>query len=163
MVKIKLAFITDLQHIISVADATWKQTYAPIISREQIEYMYERNYTAEALREQMQDGTTFLLATEAGQAIGFAAYSLREDGIVIIPKLYVMPEVQRKSIGKLLLGEIERVGVKNKCSYIELNVNRKNSAIYFYKKMGFELYEKADIAYGKFWLNDYVLRKKISQ
>jgi hypothetical protein len=59
------------------------------------------------------------------------------------------------------LGEIEKIGAKNNCAFIELNVNRKNNAIYFYKKMGFELHEKADIAYGKFWLNDYILRKKI--
>jgi GNAT superfamily N-acetyltransferase len=109
MVKIKLAFIADIPHIIAVADATWKQTYAPILSSEQIEYMYERNYTTETLTEQMQDGNTFLLASEEQQPLGFAAYQWREDNIIYIPKLYIKPDAQRKSVGKLLLEEIERI------------------------------------------------------
>ena len=60
------------------------------------------------------------------------------------------------------MGEVEKKKKKNKLLYVELNVNRKNPAMYFYKKMGFELLEKTDIAYGKFWLNDYVLRKSIA-
>lgn len=160
--KIRIAFITDIPKIIEVADATWRQTYTSIISQEQIDFMYERMYSAAAILQQMQDGVTFLMCFEDDKILGFVSYQIQEDNIIYIPKLYVKPEAHKKGIGKLLIDAVEKIALKNKVNFLELNVNRKNPAMYFYKKIGFELYEKVDIAYGKFWLNDYVLRKKIS-
>ncbi len=160
--KTRIAFITDIPKIIEVAETTWKQTYAPIISQEQIEFMYERMYTPEAILQQMQDGHTFMMCLEENTILGFISYVIREDHILYISKLYVKPDNQGKSIGRLLLKETEKIARKNHLPFIELNVNRKNPAMYFYKKMGFELFEKTDIAYGPFWLNDYILRKPLS-
>ncbi|MFN8282209.1 MAG: GNAT family N-acetyltransferase [Chitinophagales bacterium] len=160
--KIRIAFVNDISKILEVAEVTWKQTYAPIISQEQIDFMYERMYSKEAILQQMQDGVTFLMCLEDEKILGFVAYLKREDNIIYIPKLYVKPETHGKGIGKLLLQEVEKIALKNKADFLELNVNRKNPAMYFYKKLGFEMHEKVDIAYGKFWLNDYVLRKSVS-
>jgi hypothetical protein len=66
-----------------------------------------------------------------------------------------------KELASFYYWKLKRLRKKTKSDFLELNVNRKNPAMYFYKKIGFELYEKADIAYGKFWLNDYVLRKSL--
>lgn len=159
--KIRIAFVNDIPKIIEVAEATWKQTYASIISQEQIDFMYEKMYSKEAILQQMQDGVTFLMCLENDTILGFISYLKREDNCIYIPKFYVKPQTQGKGIGKLLFEEVERIAIKNKVTFLELNVNRKNTAMYFYKKMGFELHEKTDIAYGKFWLNDYVLRKNI--
>ena len=159
--KIRIAFITDIDKIAEVADATWKQTYAPIISQEQIDFMYERMYTKDAILQQMQDGVTFLMCLNEDKISGFISYLKTEENIISIPKLYVKPDTHKQGIGKLLLHEVEKIAQKNKADFLELNVNRKNPAMYFYKKMGFELHEKADIAYGKFCLNDYILRKQI--
>ena len=161
MYKIRIAFITDIPKILEVADATWKQTYASIISQEQIDFMYEKMYTQEAILEQMQNGHTFLMCLDNNKILGFISYLMREDNILYIPKLYIKPEAHGKGIGKLLIEEVIKIGQKNKIDFLELNVNRKNPAMYFYKKMGFELFEKVDIAIGKFWMNDYVLRYKI--
>ncbi len=161
MYKIKIAFIADIPKIVEVADATWKQTYASIISQEQVDFMYERTYSADALKEQMQNGVTFLMCMENDCILGFVAYEIKEEGILYIPKLYVKPETHGKGIGRMLLDAAENIAIKNRLDFLELNVNRKNPAMYFYKKIGFELHEKVDIAYGKFWLNDYILRKKI--
>jgi GNAT superfamily N-acetyltransferase len=159
--KIRIAFVSDIEKIIDVADATWKQTYKNIIYPEQIDFMYERTYTVDALKEQMQNGVTFLLYMEENSTLGFAAYKFNDENIIFIPKLYIKPQAQRKNIGRSLMMEIEKIAAKNKCDFMELNVHRKNPAMYFYKKLGFEMHEKADIAFGKFWLNDYVLRKKL--
>ena len=170
MQKIRIAFVNDISKIVEVAEATWFTTYKTIISQEQIDFMYERMYSKEAILQQMQDGITFLICLEEDKILGFVSYLIREDLnpkgnqiVIYIPKLYVKPETQRKGIGKILLHKVEKIAQKNKVDFLELNVNRKNNAMYFYKKMGFELLEKVDIAYGKFLLNDYVLRKKIEQ
>ncbi|MEN9448960.1 MAG: hypothetical protein RJA25_2250 [Bacteroidota bacterium] len=160
--KISIAFVKDIPKIIEISEATWQHTYAPIISQEQIDFMYERMYSAAAILQQMQEGHTFLLYNDDNQTLGFISYFIREDQTLYISKLYVKPKIQKSGIGKKLMGEVEKIAKKNKLLYVELNVNRKNPAMYFYKKMGFELLEKTDIAYGKFWLNDYVLRKSIA-
>lgn len=168
MHKIKIAFITDIPKILEVADATWKQTYRAFLSEEQVEYMYNKMYNPDALKEQMQTGSTYLMYLEDEKILGFACYQIKEDvygllkeQIVYLHRLYILPDTQGKGIGRSLLNEVVKIGQKNNCACIQLNVHRKNTAMYFYKKMGFELYEKVDIAYGPFWLNDYILRKSL--
>jgi len=168
MYKIRIAFITDIPKIIEVADAVWKQNYRAFLSEEQVEYMYDKMYSPEAITEQMQNGITYLMYLEDQQILGFAAYQIKEDAygilkddIVYLHRLYVKQNLHGKGVGKTLLYEVEKVAQKNHCPCIQLNVHRKNTAMYFYKKMGFELYEKTDIAYGPFWLNDYILRKSL--
>ena len=46
--------------------------------------------------------------------------------------------------------------------YLHLNVNRKNPALAFYKKLGYEIIETVDIPFAEFWLNDYVMAKSIN-
>lgn len=168
MYKIRIAFITDIPKIIEVADATWKKTYRVFLSEEQVEYMYEKMYNADAIKEQMQNGTTYLMYLENEKILGFVCYQIKEDAygllkndVVYLHRLYILPDTQGKGIGKTLMNEVTKVAQKNNCACIQLNVHRKNTAMYFYKKMGFELYEKTDIAYGPFWLNDYILRKSL--
>lgn len=166
--KIRIAFITDIPKIIEVAEAVWKQTYSAFLSEEQVEYMYNKMYDTDAITEQMQNGVTYLMYLEDQQILGFVAYEKKadvygilKDDIIYLHRLYVKQNLHGKGVGKALFIEVAKVAKKNHCPFIQLNVHRKNPAMYFYKKMGFELYEKTDIAYGQFWLNDYVLRYKI--
>lgn len=149
----------------NVAEATWKQTYAPIISREQLDFMYERTYTPEALATQMDGGAAFLVCREHENTLGFVSYEFRIDtngtNIIYVPKLYIKPEAQGKKLGKILLEEVAKTGKARHCEYVELNVNRNNPALHFYQKLGFTIFQTVDIPYDKFWLNDYVLRKEI--
>jgi GNAT superfamily N-acetyltransferase len=158
---IRIATILDIDRIIEIAEQSFKIHYKNIISQEQIDYMYERMYAPDALLQQMKDGATFLLFFDGGNPLGFASYFWKDDGGLYLSKLYVKQSFMRKKIGSALFEYIENIAKKNKSPYIELNVNRKNNAMYFYKAKGFELHEKTDTAYGKFWLNDYVLQLKM--
>ena len=45
---------------------------------------------------------------------------------------------------------------------MELNVNRNNKALEFYKKMGMHIAESGDFNIGGgFYMNDYIMRKKL--
>jgi hypothetical protein len=44
---------------------------------------------------------------------------------------------------------------------LDLNVNRYNKAKSFYEKMGFAVAYEEDIPIGKYWMNDFVMRKEI--
>ena len=78
-----------------------------------------------------------------------------------LQKLYVLPTEQGKGTGKILIAEVINLAKQAKGKVIELNVNRKNTAFNFYKKLGFEIYQTVDIPYHHFVLNDYVMRKSI--
>jgi ribosomal protein S18 acetylase RimI-like enzyme len=77
--------------------------------------------------------------------------------------LYVLPNYQGKGIGAMLLQKIEDYIQVGTDVYLELNVNRFNSAIAFYQKQGFEIIRTEDIDIGNgFFMNDYVMEKQIS-
>ncbi len=154
----------NIPDIISIAEITWNETYKSIISKEQIDYMLQLFYTNEVLIQQMRNlSHHFWLLTEDARVIAYThcIEDEKETNAVKISKLYVLPSHQGRGIGKLLLNHIE-----NECSHLNkkrmiLNVNRHNPAKEFYLKVGFEIIKKVDIPLGDFWLNDYVMEKKL--
>jgi len=157
--KIRIAFHSDIPKIIAVAEKVFKQHYASILSQEQIDYMYDKMYSHDSLLQQMKDGVTYFICEIDEIPVAYMAYFLKEDNNIYLSKLYVDMSMHKSGVGKQLYQTLENIAIKNKCDYIELNVHRKNTAMYFYKKMGFELHENADLACGKYSLCDYVLRK----
>ncbi|MCO4293362.1 GNAT family N-acetyltransferase [Solitalea sp. MAHUQ-68] len=157
----KIATSQDIDIIVALADQTWKQTYKGIISDEQIEYMYSNMYTPEALRKQQQEGNTFIIVYENDIPLGFSSFSKTDENIYKIHKLYVLPLTQGKGIGRFLIDSVISEIKPKGAEILELNVNRYNKAKQFYDKLGFKVHEEVDIPYGKFVLNDYVMRMKL--
>ena len=106
---------------------------------------------------------TYLLLIEDEKPVAFAAYSPREEDAEIykLHKLYCLPETQGKGYGKILINEVAAKTIKAGKHTLDLNVNRYNKAKSFYEKMGFEVAYEEDIAIGTYWMNDYVMRKKL--
>jgi diamine N-acetyltransferase len=160
---IRQAEYSDITAINHLAHETWWPTYTDVIPDEQIRFMLEDMYSEQALKQQIESGITFLLAESADKPIGFAAFSLTEpaEHVFKLQKLYVLPAAQGMGIGKKLLAEVTNHAKKNQGKILELNVNRKNPAFEFYKRLGFEIYQTVDIPYNQFVLNDYVMRKAL--
>ena len=160
---IRQANYSDITAISNLAAKIWWPTYTNVIPDEQIEFMLKDMYSEVALLSQMDAGITFLMAERKDLPVGFAAFSLTElENLVYkLQKLYVLPTEQGKGTGKILIAEVINLAKQAKGKVIELNVNRKNTAFNFYKKLGFEIYQTVDIPYHHFVLNDYVMRKSI--
>ncbi|MEJ7778088.1 MAG: GNAT family N-acetyltransferase [Daejeonella sp.] len=151
----------DIQVIHELAEKTWWPTYKPILSEEQIRFMIKNMYSENALQEQMKADVKFILAKRDEQVVAFAGYSIEEQQLLKIHKIYVLPSEQGKGTGKNLLAYLSDLAKELNVSQIELNVNRANPALGFYQKMGFQIIEKVDIPYHQFVLNDYIMRKAI--
>lgn len=163
-VSIKLASIEDIPTIVKIAYDTWFVTYEDVISQAQIEYMFGEMYTPESIFKQMDFYKhVFLILYQADRPIGFASYGKLEEPINTykLHKLYLLPSEQNKGFGRILLSEVEKEVAGLGANYLHLNVNRKNLALSFYEKLGYEIIETVDIPFAEFWLNDYVLAKKI--
>jgi len=138
----------------------WPQTYASIISGEQIEFMLEMMYSTSSLKKQMETGHHFLIIYEHNEAMGFASYAKeKEKETYKLHKLYVLPEKQHAGYGKALLHKVIEEIKKQKGSHLILQVNRTNEkAIAFYERNGFEIELSADFEIGNgFQMNDYIM------
>lgn len=161
--SIRVASPLDIPTISQLAEESWWPTYSSFISAEQISYMLKEMYAPLALAQQFTDGITFLVAERHGTAVGFAAFSEtnRQEQVFKLHKLYLLPSEQGKGTGKLLIAEVSARAKKLGGLILELNVNRGNKAVDFYKKQGFDIHQTLDIPYHIFVLNDYVMRKAL--
>ncbi len=160
---IRTAITSDIPTIQRVVAPAWRAVYGPILSSEQVEFMLEEFYNDTVLTDLITNTKQeFVLLFEDSEAKGFAAFSAREEDPSVhkLNKLYLLPECKGKGFGRMLMDEvISRVDARGG-KVIELNVNKYNDSHHFYRKMGFELAYEEDIPVGKYWMNDFVMRKK---
>ena len=126
--------------------------------------MFKERYSVEEISKQIKDGSqTYLLLLDDNEPVAFASYGPREENpeIYKLHKLYCLPETHGKGCGKALLNavfeQVAALGIK----ILELNVHRQNKARSFYEKMGFAIAYEEDIPIGRYWMNDYVMRKQL--
>ena len=164
MILLRKAKEEDIAIISALAEQIWPQTYAPYISKEQLRYMLNMMYNEGELLSQLQKGHTFLMSSENEKDVGFAGFSIIdiENQGYKLHKLYVLPEMHGKGIGKILINEIVDIAVRNGGKTLQLNVNRNNNAKDFYLKIGFRIKETVDLDLGNgFFMNDYVMELPI--
>jgi len=171
MKTIRRATPEDCKLIYELAVPSWKVAYSEILSDEQMEYMLEMMYSRESLTRQMHEGHIFFIALCDDVPCGFISFHLRVETrcdtslLYIIEKLYVLPQVHGKGTGRFLVekaGEHIRNLHPGKNFLFELNVNRNNCAVDFYKRLGFHIDREVDEYIGNgFYKNDYIMQKKI--
>lgn len=155
------ASAADIRTVIAIQEKTWEPTYRDILSREQIEYMFEKIYSPEALAAQMHAGQQFLILTSDQQPVGFSAVAEEKPGKFKLHKIYVLPATQGTGAGKFLLQETENFVKAQGGTVLSLNVNRYNKAKGFYENRGFRVVDEQDIPIGPYWMNDYILEKAL--
>ena len=153
----------DIPTIGYLAHTIWPEVYSSIIPQEQIQYMLKLMYSPDSLEQQM--GTQehqFIIAEIEGQEVGFAAYSKLKDATWKLHKLYVLPSMHGKGIGRALLDMVEEEVRTHQGAHLVLNVNKQNKAVRFYTSMGFEIEEEVvlDIGHG-FVMDDYIMGKDV--
>jgi ribosomal protein S18 acetylase RimI-like enzyme len=138
MVIIKAASKNDVSSIIDMAMQVWPQTYTPILGEVQVAYMLGLFYGPYTLERQMESNHTFLIASTQGADVAFASISPENDSAYKLHKLYILPTVQGKGVGKALIQHVQTMLQGLQVPLLRLNVNRYNtSAIGFYEKLGF--------------------------
>ena len=149
----------DIPLIASLADKIWHQHYPAIISIEQIDYMLQNRYSADAIKKQMQGGERFFLAFDNDEPLAYASVELRGEEYYM-HKFYIDVSKHRNGIGKkffdYLLQQIDW------SKPIRLQVNRQNyKAVNFYFKMGFVIERVGDFHIGDdYYMNDFVMVRK---
>ena len=158
-IKVKRLSKEELWQIRDLALQIFPVTYLEIVEQGQIDYMMELFYTPENLVKQFESGQVFLVIYLNETAAGYASYTpLNESGDFKLNKIYVDTSRQAKGLGRTLLNEViskvKTVGGRN----LELNVNKNNQAVGFYKAMGFRVKKEELLDIGKgFFMDDLVM------
>ena len=164
MILLRKAKEEDISTISDLAEQIWPQTYSTYISKAQLRFMLDKMYNQAELLGQLQSGHIFLIASENGKNIGFAGFSIidKENNTYKLHKLYVLPEMHGKGVGKTLINEVINLAIHEGGKTLQLNVNRNNNAKDFYLKVGFNIKETVELDIGNgFFMNDYVMEKKL--
>lgn len=155
---------SQLEIIQDLAKAIWPDAYGAILSQEQLEYMMEMMYSLDSLENQLKNNIVFLLVKEENDFIGFASYELnfQNSNKTKIHKLYILPTIQGKGVGKNLILHIQEIARKNSNAALILNVNKYNKAKDFYLHNQFEIADSLVVDIGNgYVMDDFVMVKKI--
>lgn len=165
MITISEAGLNDVKVIQEITNITWPITYGEILSKTQLDYMLGLFYSDEALTKQIENKEQlFYLISDSNSTIGFIGieHNYKDEAVTKIHKIYLLPETQGKGYGKKVFEFIEKLASENNSKELLLNVNRFNTALNFYKKLGFEIKEEVNIEIGNGYLmEDYVMGKSI--
>lgn len=165
MITISEATAKDIKIIQEIIYKTWPITYGKILSKEQLDYMLDLIYSDQALNDQFKKKEQlFYLISEDEANLGLIGieHNYKGQAVTKIHKIYLLPETQGKGIGKKVVAEIEKLALENHSKALSLNVNRFNSALNFYEKIGFKIIDEVNIDIGNgFFMEDYVMEKRV--
>ena len=162
-IEIRPLEINEIDEIRKLSNEIWRKVYPSIITMEQIEYMLELIYNEESLKKQINyHKHQFILITEDKVPIGYASFSKKDEtdeSKYRLHKFYLLPEYHGKGLGKQMMNHIIAVVQKAGGRSIELNVNKYNPTLNFYKKLGFSVISEEVIDIGNgYVMDDYIMQ-----
>ena len=166
MVRIEKAGSGDLQKISDMAEVVFRHTYREILSPEQLDYMMDMMYSMPNLQKQIEEGHHYYIAYDEETSRGYVSVQHEgadNDGIEVfhLHKIYVMPDAQGMGIGMKLFNravEHAKEASIGKPARIELNVNKFNKSVEFYKHIGMRVLLEEDFPIGNgFYKTDYIM------
>lgn len=162
MFNIRNATIEDIPLIRELTYKVWPQTYADLLSKEQISYMLEMMYSVPSLQKQIKDGAQFIFVYDEKEPVGFASFQETEPETWKLHKLYVLASQQGKGTGRFVIDYIIDEIKQQGAAALQLQVNRHNNAKSFYEKLGFSVIKEFEFDIGNgYVMDDYVLEKKL--
>jgi len=168
--KVARAGKEDMQLVHNMAEIVFRHTYREILSSEQMEYMMDWMYSLPNLRRQLDDGHIYHIAYDGERPCGYVSVQpegIAEDGMPLyqLQKIYVLPSEQGKGLGKILFRTavaVVRSMTPQLPARMELNVNRNNPAVGFYRHLGMDILREGDFHIGNgFYMNDYIMGLEI--
>lgn len=161
----KVADRQGLAVIRAIADEIWPETFAAILSAEQIAYMMEMMYAPQVMADELAQGYTFEIVRIDGEDAGYIVCSPYHDDVMKIHKVYLRSKFHGRGVGQAMLEEAQKIARENGFKRVCLNVNKQNlRAIRAYERNGFSTVESVKNPIGNgFYMDDFVMEKKIGE
>ena len=150
MATIRKAELSDIPGIKTVLSVTWRDTYSSFLGDAAIARITTEWHAPEVLANEIKDASTHcaVCIDPAGQIVGMITAYRTKPAHVLVGRLYVLPDHQRRGIGKALMDTAASAfpGIQKMSLPVE-EQNAKGRA--FYKKLGFrEVGKRVDEVMG---------------
>ncbi len=155
--KISASDTDSIKELSDMATEIVKEHFDSIIGAAQNEYMIRRFQSVSAITEQLEhDYQYYFVSDIAEKKVGFLAFYPRGNELYL-SKFYLQKAQRGKGIARDMLQFVIQRAQEDGLSSITLNVNKNNSAVLAYEKLGFKKIreEKNDIGNG-FFMDDFV-------
>jgi GNAT superfamily N-acetyltransferase len=157
--KIRKALISDIPLIIEIAEKAWRPTYEHILMEQQTVYMLDLMYNSLTLENQINGNIAFFMVDVDQETVGYFALENFNESLVKLHKLYLDPTKKNMGLGKIIIQYIKDWAQAHKKNRIQLNVNKNNSAVQFYQKMGFLIIDELILDIGKgYVMDDFIMQ-----
>lgn len=167
IIKVTTNDITSLQ---SIGKQTFYETFVAGNTEEDMQtYLNESFNTDKLIMEVQEQNSEFYFALLNNKPIGYlklnfgeAQTELKDEIAIEIERIYVLKGFHGKQVGQILYNQALHVAKQANANYIWLGVWEKNlRAINFYKKNGFEEFDKHLFKLGKDEQIDIMMKLKL--
>jgi len=142
---IEKASLVDTEEILSLINTTNREAYKDIIPKEHLKAPI---LTLEELLK-ILDRMTFYVYKSERKIVGVAALQVESEETGKLNWVYVLPEHQRKRIGTALITHLEKKAREKGLKKMRLRtIGKADQAVKFYKKLGYSLADKIEVAWG---------------
>lgn len=154
---------SELEELSPVIREIWREHYTPMIGAEQVEYMLDRFQSVEAMTRQIaEEHYRYFGIFCDGELAGYYAVQSTGGDRVFLSKFYVAAKFRGRGLGRQMLDHLMTDAVQAGAKTVWLTVNKQNSSVDIYRKLGFAVAEEivTDIGNG-FVMDDYKMEKNI--
>jgi len=160
----------DLQDLKKIGRQTFYETFADSNTEENINNYLEEGFSQEKLITELEDqNAEFYFAEMSGETIGYLKLNfgdsqteLKDDKSLEIERIYVLQKFHGKKVGQILYEKALEVAMQKNAEYVWLGVWEKNPrAISFYRKNGFEEFDKHLFKLGNDEQTDIMMKLKL--
>ncbi|WP_328614045.1 GNAT family N-acetyltransferase [Amycolatopsis sp. NBC_00355] len=132
--RIRAAVEGDLPAIAEVGHRTWPPTYEPLAGKEYVADGLARWWSGDLLRQALE--RTLVAEDTSGEIIGMTSFGPVED-VLIVWKLYVVPEAQGSGAGTALLRKVIDTAKGHHRAVRLAHIEGNDRAAKFYAHHGF--------------------------
>lgn len=160
----------EIDRLQQIGRETFSETFYPVNSKEDMEEYLAKSFKREKLEAEMADiNSEFYFAISENKVIGYLKINLgksqteiKDDKAMEIERIYVLKEFQGEKAGQKLYEKAMEISRQRNVDYIWLGVWEKNfRALGFYKKNGFEEFDRHIFKLGDKEQTDLMMRIKV--
>ncbi len=167
---IRRAAEDDAVLIADISRQTFYNTFAPLNTKADMDIFMNVQFTRGRLMLEVgQPENIFLLAYNNDEVAGYAKLrdkrlpqKIGSSNALEIARLYAMPHMIGKGVGKLLMEKSLEIALEKKKDTVWLGVWKQNEkAINFYKAWGFTIFDECDFVLGNDLQKDWLMKKSL--